>query len=44
MNNTKKIYTLKSDNGYIANIKTQHKLIMTTIKNWFLKFEHMIKV
>ena len=44
MKNTTIINIFNIDNGNIANIKTQHCQIMTTITNRILKSEHMIKI
>ena len=44
MNKTMIINTYNSDNSNIANIKTQHQQIRSTITNRFLKFELMIKI
>ena len=41
-NNATIINTFNSDNDNIANIKTQHHQIMTTIANRILKFKIMI--
>ena len=43
MNNTTIINPFNSDNSCIANIKTQHLQIMTTITDRILKFVLMIK-
>ena len=43
MNSTNIINTFNSDNSNIANIKTKHRQIMTTITNRILKFKPMIK-
>ena len=44
MNNTTIIKTFTRDNRNIANFKTQHCQIMTTIENGISKFETMIKI
>lgn len=41
--NTTIINTFNSDNSNLANIKTHHQKIMTTIANTFLKFEPIIE-
>ena len=43
MNNTTIINPFHSNNSNIANIKTQHRQIMTTITDRILKFEPIIK-
>ena len=43
VNKTRIINTFNSDNRNIANIKTKHCKIMTTITNRILKFELKIK-
>ena len=43
MNNTTIINTFNCDDSNIANIKTQHGQVMTTITNRILKFKPKIK-
>ena len=43
MNNTIIINTFNSDNSNIANVKTEHHQIITTITNMILKSKPMIK-
>ena len=43
MNNTKLMNFFNSDKIHIANIKTQHSQIITTITNIVSTFEHRIK-
>ena len=44
MNNTTITNLLHSDNSNIANIKRQHRQIITIITNAVLKYEPMIKI
>ena len=43
MNNTTITNLFNSDNSNFANVKTQHRQIITTITDRILKFEPMIK-
>ena len=43
MNNKTITNTFNTDNGNMANIKTQHRQIMTTITNKILKCKPIIK-